>query len=154
MQKLHFSIQINAPREKVWKTMLDDKTYRVWTVPFNSSGSGESWFEGDWSKGSDIKFVGPDKSGKLGGMIAKVEENKPNEFISLKHFGIIGEDGKVEINSEESKKWAPAMENYTFKNADEGTELSIDVDCADEYLNFFNESWPKALVILKEISEK
>lgn len=28
MQKLNFSIVIKASKEKVWNTMLDDKTYR------------------------------------------------------------------------------------------------------------------------------
>ncbi|MDQ5893468.1 MAG: hypothetical protein QG640_480, partial [Patescibacteria group bacterium] len=31
MQKIHFSIQINAPKEKVWDTMLGEATYREWT---------------------------------------------------------------------------------------------------------------------------
>jgi uncharacterized protein YndB with AHSA1/START domain len=34
MQKIHSSILINAPREKVWHAMLDDKPYREWTKAF------------------------------------------------------------------------------------------------------------------------
>ncbi|MEX2593834.1 MAG: hypothetical protein WD426_13755 [Anditalea sp.] len=33
-QKLHFSKRINAPKEKVWDTMLKDETYREWTSAF------------------------------------------------------------------------------------------------------------------------
>lgn len=40
-QKLHFTITINAPKEKVWDTMLQDTTFREWTAPFNPNGS--SW---------------------------------------------------------------------------------------------------------------
>ena len=35
MQKLNFKIDINAPKEKVWSTMLEDKTYREWTDSFS-----------------------------------------------------------------------------------------------------------------------
>ena len=30
MQKMQFSIEIEAPREKVWQTLFDDKTFRDW----------------------------------------------------------------------------------------------------------------------------
>jgi len=41
MQKLHFSIVINAPKEKVWHAMLDDKQYREWTGAFNPGSYSE-----------------------------------------------------------------------------------------------------------------
>ena len=44
MEKLHFSISIKAPKEKVWDTMLNDVTYRQWTSVFNPPGS---YYEGD-----------------------------------------------------------------------------------------------------------
>lgn len=53
MKKLHFSIQIKAPKEKVWQTMLDDPTYRQWTRVFMPG----SYFEGAWEEGSKIRFV-------------------------------------------------------------------------------------------------
>ncbi len=36
MSKLNFSIVIDAPKEKVWDTMLEDKTYRIWTEAFTA----------------------------------------------------------------------------------------------------------------------
>lgn len=47
MLKQHFSIQINAPVQKVRYTMLEDKTYRQRTAPFNPAGSR---FEGSWEQ--------------------------------------------------------------------------------------------------------
>lgn len=55
MPKLHFSILINTPREKVWEVMFDDKTYREWTSVFMPG----SHFVGSWEKGSSIKFLAP-----------------------------------------------------------------------------------------------
>ncbi len=60
MQKLHFKIDINAPKEKVWHTMLDDKTYRIWTEAFMPG----SYYKGDWSKGSKMLFIGPGENGE------------------------------------------------------------------------------------------
>ncbi len=51
--------------------MLEDATYREWTSAFNETGS---YYEGDWNPGSEIRFLGPDDEGSLGGMIATVEE--------------------------------------------------------------------------------
>src|SRR5688572_27532732 len=107
MQKVHFSIAINAPKKKVWDTMLQDATYRVWTSAFNPKGS---WYEGDWSQGSKIVFLGPGEDGKLGGMVSRIAENRPHEYISVEHLGLI-QDGKEDTTSEAVKRWVPAFEN-------------------------------------------
>ena len=84
MQNLKFSIFINAPREKVWNAMLGDATYREWTKPFNET----SYFEGDWSEGSKMLFLGEDKDGKvLGGMYSRIAKNIPFEYVSIEHLG-------------------------------------------------------------------
>jgi len=153
MKKLHFSIEINAPREKVWDTMLADEMYRQWTTAFNPG----PYYKGDWSKGSKILFLGPDpqnpQSGKEGGMVSRIAENKPYEFISIEHLGIIN-DGKEDTTSEEAKKWTPAFENYTFKEVNGSTEVLVDMDIAEEMREEFSEMWPKALEKLKALAEK
>jgi len=151
MQKLHFSIMINAPKEKVWHTMLEDATYRQWTSVFNEGGS---HYEGSWEEGSKIHFIGPDpKTGKLGGMVSIIETNRPYEYLSIKHIGIIT-DGKEDTTSEEAKRWSPAYENYTFKEENGVTEVLIDTDMTDEYAAMFEDLWPKALERLKELAEQ
>lgn len=150
MQKLNFSFTINAPKEKVWNTMLEDKTYRIWTEPFNPG----SYYKGDWSKGSKIIFLGPDpETGKEGGMVSRIAENKLYEFISIEHLGIIN-DGVEDTTSEEVKKWTPAFENYTFKEKNGKTELLVETDINEEYKEMFESMWPKALQKLKELAEK
>ena len=109
MQKLHFSTFINAPRQRVWRTMLDDASYREWTRVFNEG----SYYVGSWEQGSEIRFIGPDReTGEEGGMYSRVKENRQYEFISIEHLGII-KNGVVDTTSEEVKKWTPAFENYT-----------------------------------------
>jgi hypothetical protein len=150
MKTLHFSIFINAPKEKVWHTMLDDKTYREWTTAFNPG----SYYKGDWNKGSKIVFLGPDpETGVEGGMVSRIAENKPYEFLSIEHLGIV-KNGIEDTTSEEAKKWAPAYENYTFKEKDGGTEVLVDMDSEDDYVEMFSNMWPEALNKLKTLAEQ
>lgn len=149
MQKLNFSIVIDAPKEKVWHAMLDDKPYREWTRAFNPG----SYYKGDWSQGSKMLFLGPDpETGQEGGMISRIAENRPYEYVSIEHIGII-QNGIEDITSEAARKWAPAFENYTFKEIDGATEVLVDVDVEDEHAEMFNKMWPEGLQRLKKIAE-
>ena len=150
MDKLKFSVVINAPKEKVWKTMLEDRTYRIWTTPFSEG----SYYKGDWSKGSKIIFLGPNpETGKEGGMVSRIAENKLYEYISIEHLGMIN-DGVEDTTSEEVKKWTPAFENYTFKEKNGKTDVLVDMDINAEYKEMFERMWPIALQKLKELAEK
>jgi uncharacterized protein YndB with AHSA1/START domain len=149
MQKLKFSIEINATKEKVWNTMLEDKTYRIWTEAFSKG----SHYIGDWSKGSKILFLGPNENGEMGGMVSRIKENKKYEFISIEHIGMV-QDGKEDTTSEAIKVWAGALENYTFKDKSGTTEILVEMDSNEEYTEMFEGMWPNALQKLKELAEK
>ncbi len=147
MQKLHFTITINAPREHVWNTMLGDATYRQWTEAFAKG----SYYEGSWEQGSPIKFLAPNDDGTLAGMFSRIAENRPHEFISIQHLGEI-KDG---VEDASGKRWEAAFENYTLKEVDGGTEVRVDMDSEDGKLAaMFTEMWPKALDTLKRIAEQ
>lgn len=151
MEKLTFTTIINASKEKVWHTMLDDSTYRQWTKPFNEG----SRYEGVWETGSEMRFIGCDENGKeSGGMYSRIAEARPYEFVSIEHLGMINENGEIDTTSDAVKKWTPAFENYTFKDVDGGTEILVEIDISDDWKDMFNDMWPKALVKLKEIAEK
>jgi hypothetical protein len=150
MKRLHFEIMINAPKEKVWHAMLDDQPYREWTSAFGEGGH----YIGDWSKGSNMRFIGIDeKTGKEMGMASRIAENIPYQFISIEHVGFI-KDGVEDTTSEEAKSWLPAFENYTLMEEDGATRVMIDMDSNDQYEEMFNELWPKALRLLKNIAER
>lgn len=149
MEKLHFSQFIEAPKEKVWETMLGSETYKEWTTAFNPG----SRYEGNWEQGSKMLFIGPDdQSGGTMGMVSKIAENRPYEFISIQHIGIY-KDGVEDTESEEARNWSPAFENYTFIEKDGGTELSVDQDMKSEYKDMFEKMWPDALQKLKVLCE-
>lgn len=148
MKKLHFSIKIHAPKEKVWNTMLGKESYKKWTDVFMAG----SYYEGDWNKGSKILFLAPDESGKMGGMVSRIKESRKFEYVSIEHLGMV-QNGKEDTSSDDVKKWAGALENYTFKESNGTTEVLVDMDSNDEYKEMFEEMWPKALQKLKKITE-
>lgn len=150
MKRLQYTVAIAAPAEKVWNVVVGDATYRDWTTAFNPGGS---YFEGGWNKGDEIRFLGPDpETGKLGGMYSRIAESRPAEFVSIEHVGMI-QDGQIDTTSEMVKKWTPAFENYTFKATGGGTELVVDLDTSEDFVEFFDEAWPQALQRVKTLAE-
>jgi hypothetical protein len=144
MKKLTFTISIEASREKVWDILWDDKTYRQWTSAFTEGSHAES----DWKKGSKVLFL----DGKGSGMVSRVAENIPNEYMSFEHLGEIL-NGEEDLESERVKAWAGSHENYTLKTVDGHTELTMDMDITEEFEDMFKNIWPKALANIKMIAE-
>ena len=150
MEKLRQKVFINASRARVWDVMLADDTYREWTSAFHPG----SYYKGDWSEGSKILFLGPgDDGGGEGGMVSRIRENRPHEFISVEHLGII-HNGVEDTESDAAKAWAPAYENYTFADSNGGTELTIEMDIQSAQKENFEKLWADALSRLKTIAER
>ncbi len=140
MQTKQFTITINAGRNVVWKVLWDDKTYREWTSPFYEG----SYAKSDWKEGSEIHFLGPNGSG----MYATIEKKDEPNTIVFSHTGEIKEGEKMPAS-----KWAGSKEKYILTDKEGRTELMIEIDIVEEYLDYFEETWPKALQKLKELAE-
>jgi 4-hydroxy-3-methylbut-2-enyl diphosphate reductase IspH len=151
MKKLQFSIKINSTVNEVFDIMLgisNKSTYEQWTALFNPT----STYEGSWSKGSKMLFVGNDEHGEKGGMVSEIVDNRLNQFISIRHFGLV--KGSIEITEgPEVEKWANGLENYTFEERDGITTVTVEIDFSEEFSAYMNETYPKALNKLKEICE-
>ena len=144
LQRLHFTERINAPVELVWQRMISPDSYREWTSAFCEG----SRFEGSWDQGATIRFLSPTGEG----MVSTIAENRPFEFISIRHLGEIA--GGVEKRGADASEWAGVFENYSFRRIDGGTELVVDQDVPEEYAQSMGEVWPRALRRLKAICEK
>jgi hypothetical protein len=152
MKKLQFQVRINEPSTKVYDVMLglsNKSTYEQWTSLFNAT----STYEGSWNKGSKILFVGVDEKGEKGGMVSEIAENSPNRFVSVRHYGLL-QDGKEITEGPEVEKWAGVFENYSFEENDGITTVSVDLETAEDFVEYMNETYPKALDKLKEICEQ
>lgn len=152
MKKLQYKISINASANKVYDCMLgisQKATYEQWTSLFNPTCT----YEGSWEKGSKILFLGVDENGEKGGMVSTIIENKPNHFVTIQHKGLV--QGNTEITEgPEVEKWANGIENYTFEEINGTTTLTVDLDTDEDFIEYMNETYPKALDKLKEICEK
>ncbi len=144
MDKIKFTIEINAPREKVWSSLWEDANYRNWTSAFTEG----SYAESDWNEGSKILFLTP----KGAGMYSKIEKKVANEMMSFKHLGEI-KDFKELPKDDKSASWSGSCENYYLKSTDNGTHLTVELDVVPEFADYFNDMFPKALKKVKEIAE-
>jgi hypothetical protein len=145
MKRIQFTTTINAPVPTVWHFMIGPDSYKRWASAFAEG----TYFEGSWEQGTKIKFLSP-PSGD--GMVAEIAQNRKNEFISIRHLGLIS-NGVEDTTSESVRAWAPAYENYTFISVAEGTKLVIDMEVFGDWEQYMNEAWPKALALLKQLSE-
>jgi hypothetical protein len=151
MQTLQFKTNIKGSAFKVYETMLglrDKATYEYWTAMFNPTSS----FEGNWSNGSKILFIGLDENGKRGGMVSKILENTPGKHVVIQHKGFVDGDQEI-LTGEHVEKWAGGREIYSFEEHNGMTTVTVDLDAFDEFIDYFNERYPLALEKLKEICE-
>ncbi len=141
MTTLTFSATINAPKEKVWKTLWDDTSYRKWTAAFMEG----SYAKSDWNEGSKILFLTPNGNGMFGIIQKKI----PNTQMTFKHLG------EVKNGMEAKKDWGDATESYHLDETNGTTALTVKLtmEFTTEFEQYFTSTFPKALKIVKEIAE-
>lgn len=145
---LKFEISINADIHTVYSAMLDEKYYSEWTSIFNPT----SRFEGSWEKGSKILFIGQDQDGGEGGMVSRIKENIKDKVVTIEHYGLYRNGDEV-LTGPEVDQWAGSIEEYTFRDENGHTVVSVEMKGMTEYRSYFEETWPKALEKLKSICE-
>ena len=150
MKTIYYSATINANPQKVYESMLNHESYIEWTKPFSPTSD----LNGDWREGTKMQFTSKDEDGFESGMIAMVDKNIPGEIVIIRHIGMFNQDGE-QYEGEMIDLWKNSLEVYRFKNSDGQTNLICSVEIAsDEDANMFDESWPEALALLKEICER
>ena len=145
METLEFKIRIKARPDQVWSVLWNDETYRKWAGVFYEG----SYALSDWNEGGKIHFLGPNG----GGMSSKIEKKIPNEYMAFKHLGEV-KDFKELPNDEEAEKWSGAMETYRLTPDDEFTDLVVQVDVVEKHIDYFKDAFPKALEVVKKLSEE
>lgn len=139
MEQLSYEIEINAEPEKVWSVLWSEITYRQWTTAFTEG----SFYEGALEENNIVKFLDP----KNNGMYSRVIKVIPNEEITFLHLGEIYEGIEV------AQDWGDATEAYFLEENEEGTVLRTVINTPTEFKSFFEEKFPKAMNIVKHLSE-
>ena len=141
MNRLEFSININAKKSIIWEALWDENSYREWAGVF---------FEGSyavtdkWKEGSKVYFLIPD----LSGIYSRIQKHIPNKYIEFKHIGNVVE-GKEQPIDDETKKWTGATESYKIIKGTDMNTLKVEIDVMDEHLEFMTNTFPKALEKVK-----
>lgn len=145
MKQLSYSIKIDAPARRVWECIVDPGKYEQWSKAFAEG----SHFEGEWKEGAQIRFLAPE----MGGTKAEIKEFEPNRHIRAEHIAMIDKEGREDSSSPEAKKWVGVQESYDLTEKGGVTEFTAKMDTTPEFEKMFEESWPKALRLLKSVAE-
>lgn len=145
MQKLSLSITINATKEKIWESLWNIHSYETWTTAF---AEGSTVKTDQWKEGSRIYFLGENGDG----MLSEIAAHRPHEFMSFRHLGMIV-NGVEDTSSEKVLAWSGSLENYTLRSEKDHSVLTMDMDIADEYSDYFKKTWPLALEKIKGLAE-
>ena len=144
MKKLTFSIDINAPKEKVWYALWDDENYESWTSVFCPG----SFIVSDWNEGSKIHFLSPEG----GGMFSLITQKKPFETMLFQHIGEIQNFEEHPI-TEETKVWSGCKERYDLVEKNGITTVTASVDTVEDHVDYFEKTFPSGLEKVKQIAE-
>jgi len=142
MQKLQFSINIEAPRERVWNTLWEDKTFRDWA---NNIDEG-MYMVGEIKEGNQVQFFSI--SGY--GVTSLVEKLAVNEFVSFRHMADTQDNGE----REREKEWTGGTESYSLAENDGVTTLTVNMDVPPGQEETFKDRLPKALAKVKMLAEE
>jgi uncharacterized protein YndB with AHSA1/START domain len=144
MERLEFSVLINASPEKIWQSLWDDGNYRQWASVFSEG----SYALSDWNQGSRVQFLSPSGEGMSGTILQKDE---PLRMV-FSHEGMVKAGVKQPLD-EETKAWAGAEESYLLEPMERGTRLTVSMDMVSEHKAYFEEKFPAALQLVKELAE-
>lgn len=149
MQKMKFSVEIKAPREKVWDTLWQDTTFRDWSSIIDPG----TYMEGKLQEGNEVNFIGNSDGGANFGVTSRVEKLIPNKFILFSRIADIkvDKDGSIE---KRDTQWTGGVESYELEESNGKVTLSVTQDVPDELVEYFETKYPKALERVKILAGK
>jgi uncharacterized protein YndB with AHSA1/START domain len=144
LKKISFSTVIKAPKAKVWNALWDDENYKKWTAAFAAGSNAIT----DWQEGSKVLFL----DAKGDGMKCTIAKKIEHEFMSFKYNGEVKNNEDVPLD-EKNSDWVNGFENYTLKDANGITTLTVEITVTEGMMDYFNNTFPAALENVKKIAE-
>lgn len=138
------SIEIAAPRERVWDVLLQDETYRQWTSELMEG----SYAETDWQAGSKALFLDPARNGMIGRIVTS---DRP-QVIDIEYDGTMVA-GQEDYDSHEAQEIKGGRETYRLSEHDGTTKLDVQSDMGEAYYEEMSQAWVRALDKVKALAE-
>ncbi|MFX0010458.1 MAG: SRPBCC domain-containing protein [Candidatus Hermodarchaeota archaeon] len=142
MKKMQFSVEIKAPKEEVWKTLWEEKTFRDWANIIDEG----MYLVGEMKEGNEVQFI---SSVSGYGVTSLIERLIPNEFVSFRQMTDTKDSGAREREME----WTGGKESYSLTEKDVITTLTVELDVPHEQMETFKVRFPKALERVKVLTE-
>ncbi|QMU29014.1 SRPBCC family protein [Adhaeribacter radiodurans] len=138
------SIEIDAPKDKIWEILLQDQYNRIWFAEFSPGAFAET----NWQEGSKVTFKDESGSGIIGTIVA----NQIGKLLSIEYHGIVKANIE-DYESEEAQEVKGGREIYRLVEKNNATQLEIEVDMGEEMYEMMATAWDKALHKIKELAE-
>ena len=143
MNEIHFSIEINASKERVWATLWEDVTFRDWANIIDEG----TYLKGEMKEGNEIEFI---SSVNGYGVTSLIEKLIPNNFVLFRHCADTKESGQ----QAREKEWTGGTESYSLTEKDGVTALTVTTDVPEELEEIFYTRLPESLDRIKTLAEK
>lgn len=140
---MQFSIEIYAPKAKVWNTLWQDETFRDWASIIDPG----TYMAGDLKEGNEVQFISSENGY---GVTSLVEKLTPNEFVLFRHMADTQDSGK----QEREKDWTGGTESHSLVEEGGVTTLTVAFEVPTELEEIFIIRFPKALERVKILSER
>src|SRR5262245_49296999 len=137
MKEMQFTVEINAPKKRVWDTLWQDETLREWAGIIDPG----TYMVGELKEGNEVQFI----SGNGYGVTSLVEKFVANDFLRLRHHADTQEKGK----REREDQWTGGKESYSLAEKDGITTLTATFDVPPELEEYFKDNYPQALERVK-----
>lgn len=142
MKNMEFTIEINAARAKVWDTLWRDETFRSWAGIIDPG----TYIDGELKQGNEVQFI----SGNGYGVTSLVEKLVPGESLILRHRA----DTQGSGQQDREKQWTGGIESYRLEEQGGGTLLKVAFDVPPELEQYFRDTYPKAMQMIKSLAER
>ena len=142
-QEQNFSIKIKAPKEKVWQTLWEDKTFRDWGNIIDEG----LYMVGEMKEGNEVQFI---SSVSGVGVTSVIEKLAPHEYITFRQIADTMKSGE----QERKKEWTGGTKSYSLTEKDGVTSLTVEIDVPPGQEETFKVRFPRALKRVKVLAEK
>lgn len=148
MKNIQNSIEINASKEKVWKVLWDDQTFRDWSGIIDEG----TYMTGTLQEGNEINFIGNNDGDVRYGVTSRVEKLIPGSHILLTRIAdiLVNKDGSIQ---KRDNQWTGSSESYDLTERDGKVILSNALDVPDELVGYFENKLPLVLERIKFLAE-